>query len=60
MFVGPTKWWPLFANLNWWGLVIGFISIVLQYKAASYEIEKEKATDKSKFPDTVYFKKSAL
>lgn len=60
IFVSPTDFSVLIANLNWWGLITGFFSLLFQYKAANYEVAKAASADKSKFPDSASFKRMGL
>ena len=60
MYVGPADIAPLLANLNWWGNVMTFFTLLLQFKTANYEIAKKVATNQLDFQFSSYYKKIAL
>jgi len=60
LYIGPTDTFLLAGNLNFWGIVVSFTSLLLQFKAANYEIEKKKSSNKNGFPFSIYYKKMAL
>jgi len=60
LYFGPQDSALLLSYLSQWGMVATLASTLLQFKAANYENEKMKASDKSKFPFSVYYKREAL
>ena len=49
MYMGTNDFLPLFANLNWWGNVMTFFTLLFQFKSANYEIAKKTAVNKNEF-----------
>ena len=61
IFVGPLDILTLVSYLSMWGLVGTFITLVQQFKACVYEIEKAAATYPiSQYPYSTWYKKEAL
>jgi hypothetical protein len=47
-------------NLNWWGLVVGFLTVLLQHKAAVYEIDRLKSGKRNTYKYSAAYKRAAL
>ena len=62
-FLGPTNSTFLVGNLNFWGLVMTFLTMLLQFKSAHYETIKANSTAEDKevtFPYSTWYKKNGL
>lgn len=63
LFLGPTDSALILSHFSFWSLISTFSTMLLQYKAANYEIEKLqsfKRGSNKKFPYSVYYKREAL
>jgi len=43
LFIGPTNTFVVSSYLSFWGAVATFITTLLQYKSATYELDKNRA-----------------
>jgi len=63
LFLGPTNSLFLSGNLNFWGLVMTFMTMLLQFKSAHYETLKSNSEAEDKdavFPYSTCYKRNGL
>lgn len=60
LFLGPNDFTGTLANMNFWGITVSLASLVYQFKSANYEMQKQKALDKTLWPYSIWYKKAAL
>ena len=63
LFTGPTDSILLLANLNFWGLFMTFLTMLMQFKSAHYEVVKAGYTSddiETAFPYSTWYKKNGL
>lgn len=60
VFFGPQDSAQLLSYLSMWSIAATFATMLMQFKAATYEQEKIKSTEQDKFQYSVYYKREAL
>ena len=68
LFLESGDYLDLMANFNMWGMIITFITLLLQYRSTNYEILKQQYIDSgkndeevtTKYPSSNWYKRSGL